>query len=640
MDFFQSQDDARRKTKYLVFLFLMAITGIVILVNLLVLLAISPAIRSGDQSLQAALLNIDWTTVAWISISVVAVIAMASIYKISRLSGGGKTVALHLGGRPLMPNTNDPQERQVLNVVEEMALAAGMPVPSVYLLADEEGINAFAAGYSTGDAVVGITKGCMNALNREQLQGVIGHEFSHILNGDMRLNIRLVGILHGILFLGLVGRVLLYGSPRKYSSLSSRRRDNAANLWLGLGLVVIGYIGYFFGGLIKAAVSRQREFLADAASVQFTRNPQSIADALKVIAVYHSGAKVKNPNAEETSHFFFESAVTNLIGMFATHPPIETRISKIQPHWDGQYLHVKPKEKRPDPKPKTDASDNRTQQFVTVMATQIAVNEAIGQLNTEQVDVERGHDLWEAVPEHAKEIARDPWGARALIYCLLLDKNPAIRKKQIHLIQEHSETSLYDWLQQVLDLTDKLNQHIRLAVIDMCIPALKTLSEAQYKNFIQLIKKLVEADQKIETQEWCLYTLIRHYLSSSFEPIKDRKPIYKELKQVSALLQILFTLIADHGHTDPEEAKKAYTKGMNSLGLYTTMMLEEKKPNLNQLSEATQRLARCYPLLKPRILKAIAICIEHDGTITPVEMELLHTIAAILDSPIPPLKYK
>lgn len=641
MDFFESQDNARRKTSYLVFLFICAVVGVVLLTNFLVMVLLIPAVTNGDQTDYYVFSNGQWKPFILISLAVVSVITMAMIYKISTLSGGGKSVAIYLGGRLLMPNTRDPQERQVLNVVEEMALAAGMPVPSVYLLSNEAGINAFAAGYSNGDAVVGITKGCMEALSREQLQGVIGHEFSHILNGDMRLNIRLVGILHGILFLGLIGRALLHTSPRRrYSginlSIGNRSKERAGLAMIGLGLIVIGYIGYFFGGLIKAAVSRQREFLADAASVQFTRNPQSIADALKVIGAYQPGSHVLNPHAEEASHFFFETAISKASGMFATHPKIDDRISRIEPNWDGQFIHVKTKTHTPPPDQKHSKED-RSQQFLTALATQVAVGEAIGQFRSEDIHIKTGEDLWQSVPEKAKEIARDPWGAHALIYGLLLDQDPTIRDRQVSLIHKYSQASLFDYFQKVLALLNGFNQHLRLSLIELCIPALKTLSETQYKNFIKMIKLLVEADQKIEPHEWCIYTFIRHYLSSSFEPVKDRKPAYKALKEVSKPLQVVFSLVADHGHKDLTVTQTAFSKSMNTLGLYTVKLLEEHKPSLGQFSDAAKELARCYPLLKPRILKALVKCIEHDGTITPLEMELLHTLAAIMDCPIPPL---
>ena len=268
-----------------------------------------------------------------------ALITVGSLYKMAQLAGGGTVVAERLGGRRVYPNTTDPVERRLLNVVEEMALASGVPVPPVFLLSEEQGINAFAAGYSPSDAVVGVTRGCAQQLTRDQLQGVVAHEFSHILNGDMRLNMRLIGVLHGILLMGLVGRELLRlvghsGGGR------SRRNDGAAPLLLiGLAFMVIGFLGLFIGNLIKAAASRQREFLADASAVQFTRNPEGIAGALKRIGAAVFGSKLASPRAAEASHMYFAEGISTL---FASHPPLHERISRIDPQWDGKFPQALP----------------------------------------------------------------------------------------------------------------------------------------------------------------------------------------------------------------------------------------------------------------------------------------------------------
>ncbi len=278
-----------------------------------------------------------------------AVIAAGSLYKIWRLSDGGHTVAQLLGGRPVDPNTADPKERRVLNVVEEMAIASGLPVPTVYLLEREEGINAFAAGFTPQDAVIGVTRGALEILNREELQGVIAHELSHVFHGDTNLNLRLMGVLHGILVIALVGYFILRSTLRVASS--NRKSGLVVVLPIaGLILLVIGYIGVFFGRLIKSAVSRQREFLADASSVQFTRNPQGIGGALKKIGGLSMGSLVMSPHAEQASHFFFSdgklgklrsafSGVTHF-QFLATHPPLAERIRRVDPRWDGVYPEV------------------------------------------------------------------------------------------------------------------------------------------------------------------------------------------------------------------------------------------------------------------------------------------------------------
>lgn len=307
MNFFESQDRVRKHTFQLVLLFGLAVVTLIIMVNLLVMVVFGYINSEQMQGRGALFQQMDWQTFASVSAGVGAVVLVGSLYKIMALSAGGKVVAEALGGQLIPQNTDDLKQRKLLNVVEEMAIASGTPAPPVYILVGEPGINAFAAGFSPRDAVIGVTQGLIEHLSREQLQGVIAHEFSHIFNGDMRLNIRLMGVLNGILIIGIAGYYLLYST-----SFSRRGRSNdkgaAGILALAIGLMVIGFAGTFFGGLIKAAVSRQREYLADASAVQFTRNPDGIAGALKRIGGLEFGSIVENPGAPEVSHAFLPRA--------------------------------------------------------------------------------------------------------------------------------------------------------------------------------------------------------------------------------------------------------------------------------------------------------------------------------------------
>ena len=333
MNFFKSQDDARRKTGRLVVLFVLAVISLIVMTNLLVMIVFGyiRVEQGGTVDAAQVLHQVDWRAFMYIGAAVSFTIAMGSLYKVLALAGGGARVAEMLDAELLVYGSGDLKKQRLLNVVEEMAIASGTPVPPVYLL-DEAGINAFAAGYKPGDAVIGITRGALDKLNREQLQGVIAHEFSHILNGDMKLNIRLIGLLHGILLIGMIGYYILR------SSSHSRRSKGGGAVFLGLGLVIIGYAGTFFGNLIKAAVSRQREFLADASAVQYTRNPGGIAGALKRIGGDATGSIIENPSATQVSHALFSQGIKTWLGsLYATHPPLEKRIYSIQPDWDGEF---------------------------------------------------------------------------------------------------------------------------------------------------------------------------------------------------------------------------------------------------------------------------------------------------------------
>jgi Zn-dependent protease with chaperone function len=341
-DFFARQDAARRRTSRLVVLFALAVLAIVVSIHLLLGLALG--YLAADPRSGA----IDWRLLGdpgLLAISLggtLLVVGGGSFFKTMQLRGGGRVVAEELGGRLLNPDTTVPEEQQLLNVVEEMAIASGTPVPPVYLLDREEGINAFAAGFTAGDAVVGVTRGTAQRLTRDELQGVIAHEFSHIVNGDMRLNIRLIGLLHGILIVGILGYYLL---RMAFYSGGVRRRSSKDNnplpiVALGAGLMAVGFFGTLFGNMIKAAVSRQREFLADAAAVQFTRLPAGIAGALKKIGGLSAGSGLQHPNAPEASHLFFGRATSGLSGLFSTHPPLGERIRRIEPGWDGTFPEV------------------------------------------------------------------------------------------------------------------------------------------------------------------------------------------------------------------------------------------------------------------------------------------------------------
>ena len=299
MDFFARQDQSRKQSLYLTFLFVLAVLFVAVAVYVAVQLAFHLSMGKPD-TYRNGLTWFDFEMFMLVTFVTLAIITLGSLFKMFQLRKGGSYVAENLGGRRVMHLSADKDEKRLLNVVEEMAIASGVPVPQVYIMQEETGINAFAAGYTPGDAAIAVTRGCLSTLNREQLQGVIAHEFSHILNGDMRLNIRLIGFLYGIMVIAIVGRGLLRGSGR-----SRNKKGGGQTILLALALMVIGYVGQIFGRMIQSAVSRQREFLADASAVQFTRNPGGIAGALKIIGGFNNGSSIVSPNAHEASHLFF-----------------------------------------------------------------------------------------------------------------------------------------------------------------------------------------------------------------------------------------------------------------------------------------------------------------------------------------------
>lgn len=654
MDFFSQQDQARRSTKVLVALFLVAVLLLIVITNILAAITLflfDEKLAGNYQAYQQAaqtlnyqatrnILNyFSWQQFGKITLIVSGVIASAMLYKWAQISGGGKRVAEQLGGKRIDPNTEDPQQRIALNVVEEMALASGMPVPAVYLLADEVGINAFAAGSTPADAVIGVTRGCIEQFNREQLQGVIAHEFSHILNGDMRLNIRLIAILHGIVFIGLIGHIILratsgYGHHRGFSS---RRRSDGRLAILGFALLAIGWLGQFFGSWIKAAVSRQREFLADASAVQFTRNPQGIADALKIIGGYQASTTVDAPSAEEVSHLFFGQAVNQFNSLFATHPPLDQRIQRVEPHWDGRFIPRKIAHSEPVSEDR--AGTDKNQQFAAAMATAgAAVGAVMADADFAEVNAVGGGGYTAndaAISPTLALQAREPFGAIAIVYGLLLSDDAVIQKKQLEYIQLTKIAGLAMQTLQLHPDIAALETSQRLPLIELALPALKCMSEPQYKAFIKSLLLLIRADRQFELFEWCLYQLVRHYLDPEFGKPRPGRAIYKQVSQVANEYQLVLSMLVNFGHTDAAESAKAFGRGANTAGAYAINLLDKEQCTLDSFVSAVNKLGNCFPLLKPKLLKGLAEAARHDGIVSDTERELITAIAAVMDTPTP-----
>ena len=635
MNFFAQQDKARRNTGWLVLLFCLAVLGLIVLTNLLVGLAFH-FLSSNTVDVYATSLDsafslggiFSWQSFGLISMAVCGAIACAILYKWWQLSSGGKAVAESLGGVRIQPNTDDADERLVLNVVEEMALAAGMPVPPVYLMAGELGINAFAAGNTPADAVIGVTQGCITHFKRDELQGVIAHEFSHILNGDMRLNLRLISLLHGIVFIGQVGELFARGG-------SDRRSDGRVAL-IGFGLMLVGWLGVFFGKLIKSAVSRQREYLADASAVQFTRNPAGIADALKVIGGYKPGSEIVSSQRSEVSHLFFSQAISSLSGMFATHPPVMDRILRIDPDWDGNYLYRTIKAEQPDAE--LSEKEQRKQQVKENVMLGGAVLAGQPDLVGES-GVAAAQTLIDNIPDALREQAKEPLGAMALCCGLLMHAEMPLRSKQVDAIKATDFKGLDKEVIKVTSAVQELDPAGRLPLIELLLPALKCMSAEQYKQFKRLLMQLIRADQKTDLFEWCLFQLVQHYLAGEYEVNAEKKALYKTVGQLDEEFQLVLSALAHYGHTDQETADRAFNRGAGSVSLYNIHLLPESDMDIQQFIKAANKLSYAYPLLKRRILVGLAKCVEHDGKLAHVEKELITTIAAIMDTPLPQLDH-
>ena len=625
MDFFSHQDQARKRTTQLVLLFVAAVASLIVALNLLIAALFMGAEGNPNASLFDYVTLEQWF---WISAGVITVIGGASLVKWLMLRGGGRVVAESLGGRLLLPNTQDFYERRLLNIVEEMALAAGMPVPPVYVLSDQS-INAFAAGYQPSDAVIGVTQGCMEQLSRDQLQGVVAHEFSHILNGDMRLNIRLMAVLFGLLFIALIGRFMLEASARGSRVRSSNKNNGAAVfMLLGLGLLIIGYGGVLFGNLIKAAVSRQREFLADASAVQFTRNPASISGALKVIG-YGSGSEISSPEREETAHLFFGQAIPFHIRLFATHPPLEDRIRRVDPRWDGRYLPPQTRQAAEQETPTAVPTGAAQTAGLSALAATAAMADAIGTAQAAEA-APSSIDVWPML----LDTAHDSYQVRALICTLLLaDPRRLVHEQQLELLRVQQGQDFYRQVLRLLPATQKLRPEQRLPLVERAMPALKQLSAPQYQDFRQTLMQLAKADGEIDIFEWCLYRLILQYLNPHFGDVRPLAARYSAVKDIRDQVATVLSVLAHFGHDTDAAATQAFAKACTAAG-FTGLQLQPRSNSLKPLNLALSKLSEAYPHLKGRLIKAMQAAIHSDGALRPVELDLVRTIAAIMEVPV------
>jgi Zn-dependent protease with chaperone function len=566
------------------------------------------------------------------------VVGGGSLFKIAQLRGGGRVVAEELGGRRITPDTSVPIEQRVVNVVEEMAIASGTPTPPVYLLDNEPGINAFASGFTPRDAVIGVTRGAAERLSRDELQGVIAHEFSHILNGDMRLNIRLIGLLHGILIIGMLGYYVLRATAAPgYRRRRSREGNPLPLLVLAAGLMAIGFFGTFFGNLIKAAVSRQREFLADAAAVQFTRHPEGLAGALKKIGGLVFGSKVGSPNAPEASHMFFGRATSGFTALFSTHPPLAERIRRIDSSWDGTFPALSAAE-TPGVPPIEAAG-------VAALSGGLAsaphgpggflagALDDIGQPG--DAHVRYAARLLAGLPPAVASAAHEPYGARAVVYALLLDRRPEPRRIQLaHLAA--ADPDVHDETLKLAPDIERLDVMARLPLVDVALPALRALTPAQYGQFKRNLSALVLADPGVDVFEWALQRIVLRDLETHHGRIKPPRVRFHAVAPLFRPCELLLSALAYAGHRSGEAAGRAFEEGWAALGLPPSRLRAPEDCGYDALDRALAALDEAAPAVKRRVLQAAVACIASDRTVTASEAELLRAVAASIGCPIPP----
>ncbi|AVF61699.1 M48 family metallopeptidase [Vibrio diabolicus] len=611
MNFFDHQDTARQRTGLLVFLFSLAVVTITGLVSVLSI-GIYYGVTGEHFDQETAL-----TYVLLCFAGVLLVVAISSMVRLSALtSNGGRGVAESIGGKLISSNTLDAKHRQLLNVVEEMAIASGIPVPPVYVMQEERGINAFAAGMSIDDAVIGVTQGALDSFTRDELQGVIAHEFSHILNGDMRLNTRLIGVLFGITCIAHFGHLVLdntHHTSRVSRSSSDSDKGFAVIMLIAIICLVLGWIGTLFGSMIKAAISRQREFLADASAVQFTRNDQGIAGALKKIGSHMAGSSLNTKASDEMSHMMFgQSKLSGFSGLFATHPPLEERIRRIEPGWDGSFSQS-------SHRPTTSFENDKVSGFSSGTSTQ-PEKPTTAELS------EVGQQLLNQLPSELVDIAREPYSARFIAFALIFDGSELQREIIKSHIPNVSQAQLLPWLDYDLPL------HLRFPLLELSIPALKSLSEGQKNRLCQVLRELSQTDDHYSLAEWCVINLLEKQLLESYGCTKQ----IQSLKQLKESVFWLLRELAWVSHSQPEDAQRAFSSALTCLG-FNDAELQPANKNWGLNRAALELLLQLKPKSRRLFVKACRIAIESDGKVTVAEGELYRVIACFLEAPEPPL---
>jgi Zn-dependent protease with chaperone function len=615
VDFFDRQEKSLRATRYLILLFGLAFLAVGLGTGIAVLVALGVSGAGGVLGGSPEILLV-------VVAVVVGIMIVASMIRAATLSQGGGHVARMLGGTQIQPDDTDPTHRRLLNVVEEMAIASGLPVPEVYVLEAERGINAFAAGLTPSDAAVAVTRGSLEQLDRNELQGVIAHEFSHILNGDMRLNLRLMGFSFGILVLSLAGRWLLRASGRGMGIRIGRRgKQGAAPIMIGLALTVIGGIGVLFSRLIKAAVSRQREVLADASAVQFTREPLALAGALKKIGGFTP--YIETVETEEVSHMLFGKAGRSFTGLFATHPPLPERIKALDPSFkEGDYI-------APRAAALTGAAS--TESVVSRLAegtAEITIDSA------GTIEPAAGSALRAAIPADLIDAAHSSQSAWLLVLALGLERGGGSQAER-RLIENQVGPDRAARCFELKRMIEELSPGLRLPLFELAVPALKARPPDQIEFLFELLKKLAETDGRLSLAEYLLQAMLRAY----FYPAGSDRSSAEERRRA---MHTLIAIIAVEGQSDFSAAKAGFNAGLKALDATVATEADAvfdqavKAADFGALDRALATLAAAPARERRQSLKSLAVTMRHDRRTTLAEAELFRAVAATLGCPVPP----
>ncbi|AVP99013.1 peptidase M48 Ste24p [Ahniella affigens] len=652
MNFFEQQELARKQSRRMVWLFMLAAFAVIVAIDVvLVLILAATSLKSQPEamfSFSATLANHPGA-LALTSVLTGMVIGISSLGKMASLRSGGKAVAASMGATQVSTGSTNLHHRRLRNIVEEMAIASGVPVPEVYVLEQEPGINAFAAGFSPADAAVVVTQGALEKLTRDELQGVIAHEFSHILNGDMRLNIRLMGVLFGILVVGLIGRKILEGMRHTRDS-----KGLGPILLAALAIMILGYVGLFFGRMIKASISRSREYLADASAVQFTRQTDGLAGALKKVGGLQQGSKLAATDTEDVSHMLFSDGI-GFSGLFATHPPLLERIQRLDKTFDPrQFADI---HKHWSNKVDVLALDATTPSHSALGLTaatpmlrgavapglpgahaqvRVEAKAVAGQVGNPAADDYRAADqLHTHLPDSLKQIARRPEQAETLLLALLID--PEHRQPQFRAIAAAHGQAVVEAVRALLPELAILHPMMRLPLANLAFPSLRRRPRPELDAFVALIDQLAKADGTVSPYEFCLAALLRAQVIDFLDPARARAMGRLKLHDGQQEALCLLALVAKFGHDRAADAERAFQVAASTVYQGEAHRYAPPANWHAPLAAALAKLDRLDATGKQILIEALVRGISQDGLLSVPEAELLRVVCAALHCPLPPI---
>ena len=640
MNFFSRQEEMRTLSRRLVWMFLIAVGVVVVVIDAVLLTVVAVATR--PKGTIPAVPDHVWLAAhpgaVWLStLLVLGVICVASMYKIGVLKGGGGVVARAAGGERVPVATNDPRLRQLINIVEEIAIASNTPVPAVYVLPHETGINAFAAGFNASNAAITVTQGCLDYLTRSELQGVIAHEFSHIVNGDIRLNLRLMGLLFGLVVIASIGKAVWRFVPTSRNSDSKAGNVGLVILLAGAIIFVAGYIGLFLGRIIQAAIARKRESLADAAAIQFTRDPTGLKGALVKIGAAPNGSHLIEGDSDELAHMLFAPGMDR---MFATHPPLLDRIKAIDPRFDAhefddvraELISVAPQGEAPV------AQTTGAQRLQQMLGTVVGVNAAlmaqsVGSPTTDHIDL--AQSIRVSLPQAVLEAAGSPRHALALMFALALDSDAQLREQELDFIAKQLGETTAQNCRELLADVDSLNALQRQPALFRLLPSLRQFPAAQRTSILVCLNGLLQRGGRLSPTKYALRKLAQVQLRDAAinTTVAARMVLPSAMNEVALLMAVL----ARFGDDDIQQARMAYDVGMKFLYERDVPPFQPPQDWPLKLDMALNQLDRLAPAAKEKLIEGMVRVIAADNKLTANEGELLRITCATLHCPLPPL---